>query len=354
VHDDGSSTTWLTPFFHRTTQPDGSTRDYHVGPFFRGPRHWVLFPLAYSVGEEGKKHQGILPPLFVRGPGYVGSPLMFTGWWRDKNDDDWFWLTPLFHRTWDAGGTARHTHALTWFKGEDYEVLFPFGYRFGKRGKRHFGILPPLYHQGPSYKVAPPLLSGWYKTSDGSHETWITPLFHHSRNPDGSLKQMHALLFGRSKNAVVFFPLYWKWKDALGRTRRVIPWLYHAASGGAGAKEIDVLWPLFTYRRGAKLDTSLRTRLRLSTYQRGEDGFEFHFLGAFPYARRRGGSSLSFFPLVWLKRRPRAGVPAEIYLGPFGSLAWREVDYTRRRYRWRVLYLPIGRWKHFESPREAR
>jgi ribosomal protein S21 len=206
THKDGSSSTWITPLFHKTVNEDGSLQSMHALTYFQGPDWKVLFPFAYKVGE----HFGV-PPLYFEGPGYKVVPPLLSGKWTHKDGSASTWITPLFHKTVNEDGSLKSMHALTYFQGPDWKVFFPFAYKVGE----HFGV-PPFYFEGPDYKVSPPLLSGKWTHSDGSASTWITPLFHKRVNRDGSLRSMHALAYFQGPDWKVFFPFVYKVGEHVG------------------------------------------------------------------------------------------------------------------------------------------
>src|SRR6185503_1696858 len=83
-----------------------------------------------------------------------------------------FW--PFFHVTTMPQGGVHSWHVLNFLTGPNYHMFLPLYYSVDE----HLGILPPALLKGPDYFVAPPVLSGQWRHSDGDLSTWITPLFH--------------------------------------------------------------------------------------------------------------------------------------------------------------------------------
>jgi len=208
----------------------------HALNYFRGPGYEVLFPFAYEFGE----HAGA-PPFYVSGPGYKLSPALLSGWWRHPDGAESTWITPLFHKTTERDGSLRHMHALNYFEGPDWRVLFPFAYRVGKhfgvppfyfrgpdyrlvlplgysvgpKGNRHSGVVP-LYFRGPGYEVCTPLLTAWWRHADGSESSWWTPFVHKTVNRRGKLSHMHAFTYFQGRDWKVLFPFAYQFGKHAG------------------------------------------------------------------------------------------------------------------------------------------
>ncbi len=236
--EDGSASTWITPLFHVSTDPSGNTRSLHALNWFQGPDWQVLFPLAYRGGG----YQGIVPLAFSGPGGWVVPPLLSAGWRRPDGGSS-TWITPLFHVDRDADGTVDNLHVGPWFQGKDWQVLFPLAYR----GSGYQGIVP-LVFSGPDGWTVPPLLSAGWRRSDGGSSTWITPLFHLDRDPEGRLEDLHALTWVQGRDSAGLLPLWWhgprstvvppllsgRWqRDDGGHTTWVTP-LFHIGTDGGG------------------------------------------------------------------------------------------------------------------------
>ncbi len=98
----------------------------------------------------------------------------------------------LFHTTRMPTGELHSYHVLTYFQGPDYKVFFPFGYSVGPEKGKHQGVVP-FYFRGPRYDAIPLLLSWRYENAEGVESKWITPLYHRTENPDGTLRHGHLL-----------------------------------------------------------------------------------------------------------------------------------------------------------------
>jgi hypothetical protein len=274
--DDGTEWTWITPFFHKTRNPDGSLRHMHAANYFQGENYKVLFPLAYSVGQPGLRHQGFIP-FYFGGPGYKVVPPALTYWRKNADGSDSLWATPLFHRTRNADGTLRNMHALNYFQGPDYKVFFPLAYSVGQPGQRHQGFIP-FYFGGPGYKVVPPALTFWRKNADGSDTLWATPLFHRTRDADGTLRDMHFLNYAQGPNYKVLFPLAYSVGPDGAKHKGVVPFYfqgpgYKAAPGALTfwwkdrRDDSDHLWVTPAFHRTRNADGSLRDMHALNYFQ---------------------------------------------------------------------------------------
>jgi hypothetical protein len=260
--DASDVSTWVTPLFHYTRRASGEVRDWHAGPFFSGENYKVLFPLWYSAGAEGFKHQAFLPPLLFHGPGYTVSPLLMTGKWEHRGGGESTWVTPLYHKTVSAAGELEHRHVLTYFEGRDYKVLFPFAYSIGSEGQRHQGFVP-FYFGGPDYKVSPPLMSAWWRTSTGAQWTWISPLMHRKVDADGTLAHAHALTYFQGRNYKVLFPLAYSIGRPGERHQGIVP----LAFWGPGYFAAPPLAPLFVPLKSGGI-----VPIALSAYWEGSGG----------------------------------------------------------------------------------
>ncbi len=410
---DGSDTLWATPAFHRTRNADGTLRDMHALNYFQGPRYKVFFPLAYSVGAPGLRHQGVIP-FYFGGPGYKVVPPALTFWRKNPDGSDTLWATPLFHRTREEDGTLRDMHALNYAQGPNYKVFFPLAYSVGAPGQKHRGIVPlafwgpgyfmsppllPLYVRTKNAQVSPALLSGWWRRPDGTEWSWITPLFHKTRNKDGSLRHMHALNYFQGPNYKVFLPLAYSVGAPGLKHRGIIP----LAFWGPGYFVAPPIAPLYVRARNAHifpvgLSASWKTEdggrqtwiTPLFHEARNADGtlrhrhFANYFQGPnykvfFPLAysvgepgRKRQGLIPLFFkgpnykviPLLlsgswrkgersgvvvgplWWSYRPAPGAPIKFQV--LGGLVARDCNYAQGTYRYRILwFIPVGRRRRF-------
>ncbi|MFO0982641.1 MAG: hypothetical protein U1E76_13065 [Planctomycetota bacterium] len=176
----------------------------------------------------------------------------------------------LFHRTTDASGATRSFHVLNYLEGEDYRIFFPFVWSTGSAADHHLQVVP-FYFGGPDHRLVPPLLSAWWRWSDGSTTTWLTPLYHETRDAEGRLESRHLLAFLQGRDYSLCVPLYFAgrsfWAAPLalcagwdneggGRTTWLTP-LFHRTTHGDGTTasfhvvnyfsgaDYDVFFPLF-------------------------------------------------------------------------------------------------------------
>ncbi len=210
---DGSDTTWLTPLAHVSHRADGSIGSLHVLNWIQGDGWEFLFPIAYRSGPSGQRHQGIIPLAFS-GPNAWSVPPALSAGWKRADGGMTTWVTPLFHASRAADGSIDSLHAGPWFQGRDWQMLFPLAYRGGSPGARHQGIIPLLF-TGPHSWAAPLALSGGWTRDNGGSTTWVTPLFHLSRDRDGHVDSMHALTWLDGDHQSGLLPLWMRGKDWL-------------------------------------------------------------------------------------------------------------------------------------------
>ena len=198
--DEGVKTTWLTPLFHKTVEPDGKIRHMHFLNYFQG-RDWkVLLPLAYQAGE----HAAVFP-FYFRGPNYKLSPPLLSGWWRHDDGAESTWVTPLFHKTVEPDGNLRHMHVFNYFRGPNFKTLFP------------------VYWQ--------------WNTKDGGTRSLVPLLYSSRKSPDGDVyRSVLPPLYGYHRGA--------KLDKSLGFQLR--PFVYQRAGEDY---EFNFLWRLFHFRR---------------------------------------------------------------------------------------------------------
>jgi hypothetical protein len=220
---DGGSSTWITPLVHVDRGNDGCVEHMHAATYFHGKNYRVAFPLFYSLGAAGEKHSGFIP-LYVAGPRYWAAPLALSAGWKKSGGGSSTWITPLFHIDRDQSHTVTGFHAANYIQSSHGKILFPIAWSIGDREHRRLGLLP-LWLSGPDYAVSPPLLSAWWRRSDGGGSLWVTPLFHKTSDSSGKTYQWHALNIFHHRTTTVFFPLAWS-RGAAGERKRVILPLY--------------------------------------------------------------------------------------------------------------------------------
>jgi hypothetical protein len=281
-HWNNSTSTWITPFFHRTEDDAGRTRDFHIANYFQGENYKLFAPLAYSFGPEGRRHSGFIPlyfqgpgyrlalpplaysvaghsgvvPFYFQGPEYKYVPLAASTKRVTPDGSSTTWITPFFHRTTDAAGNTKDFHVANYFQGENYKLFAPLAYSFGPEGKRHSGFIPlyfrgpgytlalpplgysvaghsgvvPFYFQGPEYRYVPLAASTKRVTPDGSSTTWITPFFHRTTDAAGNTKDFHVANYFQGENYRLFAPLAYSFGPEGRRHSGFIP-LYFQGPG---------------------------------------------------------------------------------------------------------------------------
>ena len=434
THNDGSSTTWITPLFHQSTSADGQLSSRHVLNWFQGTdsagKSWqMLFPLAYSSGQAEQRQLGLFP-FFFSGPDYWTVPLALSGGGQRNDGGSTTWITPLFHVSHAADGHRDGMHALTWLASDSGHALLPFYYDYGADDDRQQGIIP-LWFSTPTSTTLPLLLSGRWRLEAGGHSTWITPLFHrgsdaagnttdwHALNvihagdttviaplawfsgtaenrerivlpiyfqgsdhlviaplyyrttspegnhsgllplwfsgPDwwttplalsagwssgdrhttmltplyhrttehGETQNLHLLTYISSPEIQAVAPLYWQWRTDAGGQRTVLAPLWYQHSEASGDFTATAMPLLFSYHRGAELDTSFGYQLFPFIVQNTTSGHEYNALWRLVHVREQHGSTeMSLWPLWWSEHREQ--VPASWQI--LGGLVGRECD----------------------------
>jgi hypothetical protein len=228
----GGGTTWVTPFFHRSTRADGTLDGQHVGPLVTGSvvrpddaagkpnrtDYAVLFPLYYhradTAGGTTRTHAGAVP-FWFSGPDYALAPLALSGRWANAQGGHTTWITPLVHRTTDGAGTVTSQHLGPYLQSGDTHAVLPIAWWSGQPGRRSVGILP-LWFQGPDYRAAPLALSWWTRRTDGSSSLWITPMFHEDRDAAGALRHRHVGPLIQTPSTTVVLPSFYRHTAADG------------------------------------------------------------------------------------------------------------------------------------------
>lgn len=297
VNTAGIKSTWITPMFHIETNKNNSITELHLFNYFYSPGSHIFAPLAWNIKTGNGKHHGLIP-LYAKGPNYWTVPLGLSISYINDYHEKIIWITPLFHYKMDNKKNIISSHVLNgyffndyrgdhigifplFFKGPDYIIIPPILtsikkyddnsistwitplfhlnkdtgnnlksfhllniYGFKEKNKLHGGIVPLLF-AGPDYWVVPPLLSWSSKTPDNNISTWLTPLFHLTKNKNNEFKSFHFIntysfkgLDGRHNGFVPFWfsgPDYWvippalsaEWKTKKNSTHTWITPLFH-------------------------------------------------------------------------------------------------------------------------------
>lgn len=200
-----ATSTWVTPLFH-ITRSETDDYSFHIGPYFQGNDHKLLFPLAYEVKTEAGAYRGIVP-FYFQGPGGWAAPPLLSASWENRMGGQSTWITPLYHSTTDSQGNT-WAHCLTYFRSPDSHFIFPFAYFPAREEEEDFGIIP-FYFQGRDYALVPPLFSGVWNHHDGGHSAWITPFYH--RSVDGQGREwMHCFNYFQSPDFQFLFPFWYR------------------------------------------------------------------------------------------------------------------------------------------------
>ncbi|HVR85009.1 MAG TPA: hypothetical protein VMU54_11905, partial [Planctomycetota bacterium] len=251
--DDGTTTTWLTPLFHLTRGPEGDVKSLHVGAYFQGDGYWAVPPLLswhhlYSDGAQvtwltpllhlATDPQGslssahVFPAFFYQRDSYWAVPPLFLGSGRYPDGSWTTWITPLVHAGGDPDGTLTRldlTPACYWLKDRYWAIppllsgggTFPDGAQslwvtpFFHETRDKTGdleslhVFPLWFWKKDAFWSVPALLTGGFTRPDGSHRTWVTPLYHEDYTREGALVSRHALTYFEGANYEHIVPIYW-------------------------------------------------------------------------------------------------------------------------------------------------
>jgi len=203
----GGDALWVTPLFHRDRDAQGRTTSLHAGLWFQGRDWQLLVPVWYRRGA----HWGVVP-VYFRGRDWQVAPPVLSAWWRRRDGGDALWVTPLFHRDRDAAGRTAAWHLGPWFQSGDRRVLFPLFFAAGSGADRRFAVVPLLWKKREAW-IAPPALSASWRQADGTRTTWLTPLAHWRRRPDGHIADLHALLWMQGRDWRALAPVWVAGRD---------------------------------------------------------------------------------------------------------------------------------------------
>jgi hypothetical protein len=346
--EDGSESTWITPFYHSSTGPEGELEGRHLLTYFQTADGWFLFPLAYSSGEGDEHHFGIVPiwfqgpdykvlfplgftherpegtdfgvfPLYFGGPDWWFLPFALTGAWDGEPGERTTWVTPLFHYTSREDGPDSF-HFLTYFQGPDYKVFFPLAYSFGPEGEQSRGVIPFWFGNSDGW-LAPLLLSGSWSEGEGERTTWITPLYHTTSREQGT-DSFHFLTYFQGLDYKVLFPFGYSMGPEGDKSRGIFPlwfddpdfWiippLLSARWSGTEGEVSTWVTPFFHYTDRDEGDDSFH----FLTYLQGPD-----YQVLFPLAYRTGPEgerSGGIVPLYF-------GGPDWWFVPPLLSAGWK-------------------------------
>lgn len=251
--------------FNRKTDGEGNQKEL------------FLFPLFYNFKKENGSHFGSL--LYFNGPDYRVIPPLLSASWTNFYGEKSTWITPLYHSKKNSEGKLESLHFLTYFYSPGRHIFAPLAWNIKTEYGRHHGFIP-LYAKGPKYWTVPLGLSLSWENYKGERTTWITPLYHLTKDSDDKLKSFHLLNIYRFRDGKEyhngFFPLWFKGRDY---------WLFTPLLSGSYT-DIDSdrntwITPLF--------HLSLDKKKKFKS---------FHFINTYAY-KDEDGTHKGFFPL-WL------------------------------------------------------
>ncbi len=220
----GGTQTWVTPLVHVSADAHGNIENWHAFPWFQGKDWGTLFPLVwYRTGNDGTRFE-VLPAWF-HGPDYDVVPLALSAWWKRDDGGSSTWVTPLYHHDRNAQGRITNWHALTAFSTDQSRGFLPLFYQHDTAQGSHLTVLPPLYFQGPDYKLAPIPFVGQWQNHAGGRSTWVTPLFHHRTDAAGATTDWHLGPYVSIGDNQFCLP-YYAFGPANDRRRGVLPLYY--------------------------------------------------------------------------------------------------------------------------------
>ena len=316
--DQGSLSGGLFPLLHS----DPASHDFAFHPFYakfedregrsvsrsillglghssRTPRSEVdwLLPLYYSrTARDSREHDRVVVPLF---------------WTRARGSTE-STFTLLGHRISDSRGTKQAIYPLWWSRtrtgaGESsWQTLFPFFHSSRSGTARH--VITPL--------------GGWGWDADGTeYLNVLGPLFHHSRNTDGSRRRTAFLwpLYDRLEDGDMTrtssIPFFSTTRSDQGQTGWYALGLGHHAK--RGEERAHRFWPLYSHSEQAAPDTLYD----LTLYQSRRVG-DRSSTQLFPFfASRRTAGSHEVDVLLGLGNYRRSGTTKSWTAWPFASRA---------------------------------
>ena len=336
--EDGSSSLWLTPLYHRSTRGDGSVASMHAATDFSGSvihepdaanrpassRYHIEFPFYYRWDETAhgstSTYTGVLP-LWLDAPSATIMPPILSMRLRNAEGGASTWVTPLFHLTSEHAGAITDMHLGPYYQSPELTMLLPLAYRWGKPEARHLAIVP-LFVQGPDSFLAPLALTSWRRAADGAESLWITPLVHLTSSQAGSSVAVTPFFYKSGATWSVPLALTAHWPHADGGSSTWVTPLAHIDRRADGT--VDDLH-LLSYVHTRSSDTVLPL-----FWLGGEEGHRH--LGLLPFYL--GGTGYRVVPLAgsWWTRRPDGG--GSLWITP---LAHRGTDASGRPTDWHVL-----------------
>ncbi|MCU0723485.1 MAG: hypothetical protein MUC63_07710, partial [Planctomycetes bacterium] len=317
VRRDSTELDFLWPFVH-----------YHEEP---GHTRFRILPFAWYERHRDDEQWSALFPLWIQ--------------WRDLEREDRFRLDlmwPLFALHRDGAAWHQRLLPLWWYEGDETTDTFvaPFSLYSRRRDDWDLAVLFPLFHAGnyPSAQawqvdVLWPLFS--MKGGGRGAHSHLVPLWWHDadRDEDSSLTLAPALLS-------------WRYTErALSSTGILFPLFKHRRDGLLDETQVDLLWPLFSWRKERGFAHS--RLLPLWWHDEGEDESLTIVPPLLAFHRREKDSGFGsvLFPLTWYSWKE--GRSSEF------RVLWELASYCEEGESWdfRILYkfFHLGkRGKQFE------
>jgi len=385
-YGDGTDTTWLTPLFHLTLDPKGDLKSLHVGPYFQGDGYWALPPLLswhnrYSDGVEATwltplfhlttdakgsvMSAHLFPAAFYERDSYWAVPPLLSGSGRYADGSWTTWVTPLFHAAGDKEGTVdRLDVSPFWYWSKDHYWVIPpllcgggvhpdgaeslwitpfFNETVDKAGQLEGLHVPPFWvWKRDEYWSVPPLMTGGFTRPDGSHRTWVTPLYHEDHTAEGGLISRHLVNYFEGPGYQHVVPVFWDWTTKEQVRHTMIPPAFFRTEEANGDVTTSVPWPLLSVRSGKALDESIGMELRPFLFQTAGKDSEVNVLWRlFSVLHEEETTRVAVGPFWYSKKPDPEGSMMSFQI--LGGLIARDCNYDTQRYRYRLFWaIPLG------------
>jgi len=314
-------------------------------------------------------------PFWLGGRDWSVIPPLLSARWRRDDGGHSTWITPLFHYSSDDAGAVTNWHALNVIHSGDSDAVLPLYWTSGPPESRQRWVFP-LYFQSPGQVLVPPLFywsrqadgvrsglvpfwfagpdwwvsplglsAGWRKGDRSS--TWFTPLFHWD-TVGNQTSSLHLLTYFQTPDFQTVAPLWWNWRTNAGGESQLFAPLWYQLRRADGDFTAAALPLLFSYHRGAELDTSTANQLFPFLVQNADQGYEVNVLWRLFHLRSwKDSTEVMVAPLWWSDHREHEPMSWQI----LGGLLGRDCNRSRHTSLSYALYglLRFGDYTPYEA-----
>lgn len=202
-----------------------------------------VFPLYWSYRDKNSNRQTLFPIFWHKNEQRSHSlsvlPIFYYN--KEKNVPRWqLMVTPLFWHNKQIDGYSNVLFPIWWNKksgsGDNEKfsnVIFPIWWSYKEPGIRKHVLFPLIWslkERDYSSFTFFPIFSYGHSSDNSRNQTVITPLFWHSKNPNGYSNVLFPLWFN-NKHGIgndeeynnVIFPFYWSHRDYLKNNKILFP-----------------------------------------------------------------------------------------------------------------------------------